>query len=166
MPLDIVRQVRAADLLLAFEQELHVQRKGAFLGHERLGGLEHHVHRALVVGGAAPAHDIAVDGQLERGSTPVGCLTRRLDIVVPVDQDRRRAGSAEPFAADDGVTGRLLDPAAGEGQLASQPARSGQHGGGVGIAADARNRHELAQLAYVAAVVGGKRQAAWLRPLA
>ena len=50
---DVGRQVRAADLLLALEQELHVQRQPAALRQHRLEQRQHQQDRALVVGDAA-----------------------------------------------------------------------------------------------------------------
>src|SRR5690242_11201842 len=91
-------QVRAADLLLALEKELHVERQAALLGEERLHGLEHDVDRALVVRDAPATGGAAVHGQLERRGVPLGLIAGRLHVVVPVDEDGRRAGSAEPRA--------------------------------------------------------------------
>src|SRR5258708_31098745 len=106
------RQVRAADLLLALEQELDVERQAALLPGECLGGLQDDVDGSLVVGRAPPAHDIAVDGQLERRAVPVGEVAGPLDVVVAVYEDRRRPGGTNPFAPDQGMTLGPPPPAA------------------------------------------------------
>jgi hypothetical protein len=150
------RQVRAADLLLALEQELHVEREAALLGQEGLGDLENDVDRTLVVGRAPAAHHVAVCGQLERRTHPLGQVAGGLHVVVPVDQDGRRTVGAEPVAPDHRMAVGLLQAAAGEGQLPGQPSGGGAHGLVGGVPADARHRHVLAELAQVAGVAGVK----------
>ena len=119
-----------------------------------LGGLEHHVDRALVVGDAAAARHVAVDVQLERGSEPLGLVPGGLHVVVAVDQDGRRPGRAQPLSQHHRMAVGLHDPAAGEVQLRGEPLRGGAHRGGVGVPADAGHGDVLGQLAQVAGVAG------------
>jgi hypothetical protein len=147
------RQVRAADLLLALEEEPHVERQAALLVQERLGGLEHDVDRALVVGRAPAPHDVAVHAQLERGSLPLGQVAGGLHVVVPVHQDGRRPGGAEPLAPYHGVAAGGHQPGAGEGELPGQPLGRGGHGAGARVAANARDGHIVAELSQVTDIV-------------
>ena len=91
-------EVRAADLLLALDQEADVERQPALLRKESFGHLQRHEHGPLVVGRAAGVDATVADARLERGSRPLGLVAGRLHVVVAVDEDRRRAGDAEPFA--------------------------------------------------------------------
>ena len=116
-------QVRAADLLLAFDEELHVEREPAAL---RDRGPEHRhdqEDRSLVVGDAATAGDVAVDGQLERRGQPLGVVAGRLHVVVAVDENGGGAGGAEPFAADDRVAVGRLDPAGRRSRVGRRSSR-------------------------------------------
>ena len=80
----VVGQVRAADLLLALDEELHVQRQSAPLRDRRPQHRDDQVDRPLVIGRAAAAGYVtvlgAVDGEQERrgqplDSSPVGCTS-------------------------------------------------------------------------------------------
>jgi hypothetical protein len=153
---DARRQVRAADLLLALEQELHIQRKRALLGEKGQRGAEDDVHRPLVVGRAAPADDVADAGELERRRVPFGQVTGRLHVVMPVDEYGRRPGGSEPLAGDDGVAAGRQDPAPSKGQLPGQPVGGGAHGRRAGVPAHARYCDKLGKLAQVARLVGVK----------
>ncbi len=150
------REVRAADFLLALEEELHVERKTALLGQESLSGFENDVDRPFVICRPAPAHDVTVHGQLERGRDPLGQVTRGLHVVVPVDENGRRPGGAEPLALDDGMAIGLHHAAVCEPQLLSQPLRRGMHRGGCRVPAHARHRDELGEFPQVADIIGIK----------
>ena len=81
-----------AALLLALEDEAHVERRPA-LGVERgLVGLEQAEHLALVVRGAAGVQPAVAHGGLERRAGPLLERVGRLHVVVAVDQQRRPAG--------------------------------------------------------------------------
>jgi hypothetical protein len=143
-------QAGAADLLLPFDQEADVERQPADLLVEGLGDLEGDEDRALVVRGAARIDASVVNRRLERRRLPVGLVPGRLHVVVPVDEDRRRPGGAQPFTEHNGVTARLHDPAAGERELACNPLGGCPHVGAMGglgtHAGDPEELHELAQV--------------------
>ena len=78
---DEVVEVRAADFLLALDDELHVHRQAAVLLHVRLDRLEVHEDLALVVGRAARV-DLAVADRsprtaatAQRSSGSTGCTS-------------------------------------------------------------------------------------------
>jgi hypothetical protein len=114
-------EVRAADLLLALDQEADVERKRAFLRKEGFGHLQSHEHGALVVGRAAGVDATLADGRLERGSRPLGLVAGRLHVVVAVDEDRRRAGDAESFAEHDRMAVGRDDASVCERELRGDP---------------------------------------------
>ena len=152
VPGHIVRQVRTADLLLALEEELHVQRQPAFLVEERLGRLQDQVDRALIIAGPAAAHHVAVDGQLERRRVPLGQVPGGLHVVVAVDQDGRCAAGAQPLSPDDGMPTGLGHPATGEAELVRHPLRRSAHRLRGGVPADTRDGDQAGQLGQVAVV--------------
>ena len=98
---DEVVEVDAADLLLALDEELDVERQAAVLLQMGLDRLDVHEHLALVVGGAARVDLAVADGRLERRAGPEVHGIDRLHVVVAVEQDRRLAGRVEPVAVDD-----------------------------------------------------------------
>ena len=85
-------------LLLALEQERHVDRRRAADRPERLDRVEVHHELALVVGDAAPDEPAVAHERLERRVLPQVERVDGLHVVVAVDDHRRR-------------TGRLVDPA-------------------------------------------------------
>ena len=95
------REARAADLLLALDQEADVQWQRAGRRDERFRDLQGHEHRALVVGRAARVDSPVTDARLEWRRRPLALVAGRLHVVVAVDEDRRCAGRAEPLAEDD-----------------------------------------------------------------
>ena len=160
---EVGRQVRAPDLLLALEEELHVQRQSALLLEEGLRDLEHEVDGPLVVAAAAAAHDVAVDGELERWGRPLGEVSGGLHVVVAIDQDRRGLGPTEPVGAHHGVALGGHHVPVGERQLRGEPLRRSLHGRGARVTADARDgdvRRELGQVVGVVRVKGehGRRR--------
>ena len=93
-----------------FEDDLDVDRQRAGLLQMRLDRLEVHEHLALVVGRAARVDLAVADGRLERRRLPEVQRVDRLHVVMPVEQDGRRACGAQPVAVDDGMPGRLDQP--------------------------------------------------------
>ena len=67
------------------------------------------VDLALVVGGAAADQPMAVDHRLERAVRPQLERVDRLDVVVAVDEDGRRALGVQPVAVDDRMAAGLAD---------------------------------------------------------
>src|SRR2546428_5895070 len=102
-------EVRAADFLLAFNQESQIARQlcaGLEIGFD---GLEMSEVLAFVVAGAASKQRPAFDPRLERRTFPQLERFRRLDVVVAVDQKMRAIflSFCEGFSEDDRVAGRL-----------------------------------------------------------
>ncbi len=160
------RQVGAADLLLALEEELDVEGQSALLVHEGLGHLEHDVDGALVVARPTAAHDLVLHRQLERWGDPLREVAGGLHVVVAVHQDRRCAGPAQPVRAHHGVSIGGDDTAAGEGELRRQPLGGRLHRLRGRVPADARDRDVAGQLGKVGVVVRvkgehGRRRSRW-----
>ncbi len=125
---DEVGQVRTTDLLLAFEQERHVERQPPVLGDELPDDFDRDVARALVVGRTATADTVlavvaGVAGQLERRGRPLVRVTDGLHVVVAVHQYRRPARRPGPPGQDDGVPTGLENSDVGEIQPGRQPLR-------------------------------------------
>ena len=121
------------------------------LGVERLGDLQGDEHRPLVVGRAAGVDAAVAHGRLERRRLPLRLVSRRLHVVVAVDENRRRPWRSEPLGEHDGVAAGLDDAAAGEVELLHEPRGRGAHRIATGVvAADARDLEEARQLAQVA----------------
>ena len=89
---DVGFQVRAADLFLAFDQELDVHRQAAAGLEPGFGGLEVGEHLPLVVGRAAGVEVAVADGRLERGGEPGLERLGGLNVVMAVDEDGGLAG--------------------------------------------------------------------------
>ncbi len=106
---DEVVEVGAADFLFALEQDLHVDRQASLLLEMRLDRLEVHEDLALVVGRAAGVDLAVAHGGLERRRRPQVERIDWLHVVVPVEENRRRAFSAEPFAVDNRVAWRFFE---------------------------------------------------------
>ena len=124
----------------------------------RLDGLEVHEDLALVVGRAARVDLAVADGGLKRRRLPELDGIDRLDVVVAVEEDRRRAFGAEPVAIDDGVAGRFEEPDIGQADaahLVGRPFGAAAHiAGMLRQRADARNREVSLQLLDVAVTIG------------
>ena len=103
-------RLRGADFLFAFEDDLDVHRQAAVLLQVRLDRLEVHEDLALVVGRAARVDLAVAHRRLERRRLPQVERIDRLHVVVAVEEDRRRAGGAEPVAVDDREARRLDQP--------------------------------------------------------
>ena len=97
---DVRLDVLAAGLLLAFEQELHVDRQLAGGLQQALDGFDLDVDLALVVAGAARVDVVAAHFGLERRRLPLVQRIGRLHVVVAVEQERRLARRAQPFRVD------------------------------------------------------------------
>ena len=131
---DEVVEVDAADLLLALDEELDVERQAAALLQVRLDRLDVHEHLALVVGGAARVDLAVAHGRLERRAGPQLDRIDRLHVVVAVEEDRRLAGRVQPVAVDDRVAGRVDQPdvlQAGRPQRLGRPLGGAAHVAGV-----------------------------------
>ena len=89
VPADQERQVLGARLLLALDQDLDGHRRLAFPGPHR-GRV--HDDTALVVGRPAPVQTPVPHLGLERRARPLLERSLGLDVVVCVEQDRRRSG--------------------------------------------------------------------------
>ncbi len=100
-------QVLAADLLLALDHHLDVDRQPPVRLHVRFDGLQMHEHLALVVGSSAREEIAVAHRRLERRRGPLLDRIHRLHVVVAVDEDRRRTRSAEPLAVHDWMPWRL-----------------------------------------------------------
>lgn len=150
---NVVGQVRAADLLLALEQESDVERESVLLRDELPQDLESDVNGSLVVGDAAPAEAAISHRQLERRGDPLLQVARRLDVVVTVDQHRRRSRRAHPLPGHRRVTARLDDPGVGKVEFAQHPVGGPEHGLPGRIQTHAGDRDVVGELRDVAVVV-------------
>ena len=103
------RKTRAADLLLAFDQHLDVDRQRSAKLQERLRRQDGDEERALVVGGAARIEALSVDRRREWRGEPFVERVGRLHVVVPVDHDGRRPGRVTPFGGHQRMPLRLDD---------------------------------------------------------
>ena len=84
-------------------------------------------HLSLVVGGATAMETAVAQRRLERRRHPLVEGIRRLDVVVPIDQERRRIGSMQPVRRDDRMASRVHDPhmlQADRAQVIGQPCRA------------------------------------------
>ena len=90
----------AAGLLLAFEQEFHVNGQLAGGLQQAFHGLDLNVDLPLVVAGAAREDIVAAHFRLERRRFPFVERIGRLHVVVAVEQDRGFSRRAEPFRVD------------------------------------------------------------------
>ncbi len=119
----------APDLLLALEDELHVDGKLPPLFEHRLHRLDMGEGLAFVVGGAARDQEIPLDRGLEWGALPLLQRLGRLHVVVTVEEDRRLVRGARPLAVDQRVDlGRddlRLHP--GRSKLLGNELRAAQH---------------------------------------
>ena len=150
-------QVGPADLFLAFDHELDVDRQLAGGLEPRLGGFQMREHLALIVGGAAGVEVAVALGRLERGREPRLERFGGLDVVMPVDEQRRLARCGQPFGVDDRVALGFdqlgLEPH--RGQVVAHPdggpARVGVM---IGLGADAGNPDQGLELLFEIASMG------------
>ena len=108
---------------------------------------------------APPGVDLPLTHRrLERRRLPLVDGVHGLHVVVPVEEDGRRALGVQPVAVDDGVAGRLDQPDVLEAdplQLGRRPLRAAGHVGSVvRQRADAGDGEVLGQLPHVAVAVG------------
>ena len=127
-------EVGGPGLLLALEHVAHVDGQPPRGLQPRAGGPQVEMDLTLVVRGAAGEDPAILDPRLERRSDPQVERIDRLDVVVAVDQDRRRAVGMQPVGIDDRVARRgghldvLESPAL---QPVGHERRSGDHVGPV-----------------------------------
>ena len=143
-------QVRAADLLLALDDALEVDRRGAGRPLKGLDRLDVDVGLALVVRGAPGEQVIAGHRRLKGRRLPLLQRVGWLDIIVAVDQDRRRLRAGRQPLGHDHRMSRGGDHLgllkAGGLQFGAQPVCSALHVGLVrGLGADAGYAQELLQ---------------------
>ena len=93
-----------ADFLFALKHHLDVHRQRPFC-QVRLDRLEVQEDLPLVVDRAAGEKLPVPHRRLERRRLPLLQRIHRLHVVVPVDEERRRAFGAAPLAVDDGIPG-------------------------------------------------------------
>ena len=153
-------EMPAADLLLAFEQELDVDRQAPGRGEERLGDDDRNEHRTLVVGDTTAVEPPVAQ---RRGPRRAGPFLERigwLHVVVAVDQHGAMARCAQPLAVDDRMAAgrnRAHLERPGRRHLGGHPARRPVDVGAVRrVGADAGDRGELDQLAEAPIVVRPK----------
>ena len=104
---DPAQRRQAAGLLLALHQHPHVQRQRARL-RELAGHVQQRIEVALVVAGPAGVQALAPDRRLERRRRPLVDGVRRLDVVVAVDEHRRRVLAARAQLAHHQRVARLV----------------------------------------------------------
>ncbi len=97
MTLEELREVRRADLLLAFDEHLDVDRRRVSEGAERP---EVNRDPGLVVRSAATVDAAAALNRLERRGRPGALVPRRLDVVVRVEEHGRRRRRARHLPED------------------------------------------------------------------
>ena len=99
--------VRAADLFLALPEEGQIDRRRAVDGGQRLDRLDERDQVGLHVSRAAGVNPPVAHRRFEGRTLPKVERISRLDIVMPVDQDRRFARRRVPCAEDHWMTGSL-----------------------------------------------------------
>ena len=107
MGADEVFEMRAADLLLAFDEDADVARQPPRLLHVRFDSLEVHEHLALVVGRPAGVELAVAHRGLERRRRPQLQRIDRLHVVMAVEEDRGRPRRAQPVGVHHRVAGRF-----------------------------------------------------------
>ena len=145
-----VAQHLPAALLLALDDEVDVERRHAVGIARGLVGLEQAVDLALVVGGAAAVEAPLAHGGVERRRLPLLERIGRLDVIVPVDEQRGLPRHPRALRPHDGMSFSLDEVhhgAAQAAELVHQP-----HGGAPAVGrmgrerTHARDRKELGQL--------------------
>src|SRR5215467_5669119 len=106
-----------SDLLLALDEEAHVQWQRPVPPPERLRYLERHEERPLVVARPASVDAAVAHRRLERRTLPRRLVAGRLHVVVRVDENRGRARGAQPFGEHERMPRGLDHPTAEEGEL-------------------------------------------------
>ena len=145
-----ILEMRAAELLLALDHQLEVDRQPACGLEIGLRRLDRNQHRPLVVRDAAGVEAVVADLWRERRAEPFLQRVGRLHVVVPVHQDGRLAGRTQPAACHDRVAGgradlHLVEP--GAAHALRHPFRRFLDVCGVGrVGADAGDAGELDQL--------------------
>src|SRR5262245_25628638 len=140
----------AADLLFAFEQELHIDRQPTD-GREEPGRHgDRNQHRAFVVGHASGVETSVAHGRRPRRAVPFLDRVGRLHVVMTVHQYRRLPGRTQPLVVDHRMAagGKRADrQRSSRRELRRDPARGPIDVRCVsGISADARDRCELDEL--------------------
>jgi hypothetical protein len=146
LTLEKIEQHLRAEFFFAFDQETKIDRRPA----GRLDRLQQAEHLSLVVGRAARVQPAIADRRLERRRGPLVERIGRLDVVMTVDEQRRRPRHVGPRAPDDGMrlAAEEFDvPASEPPQLGGHPLRGGAAVGIVsGQRRNGRNAEELTQL--------------------
>jgi len=138
-------QVRAADLLLAFQDPAHATGKLAAEGEQRIDGEEPGREMPLVVADAAADEAVPDSGGLEGRARPELERLGRLHVVMVVDEEGAIAG-AVPFGKDDGesLDAGKLDAEAARAEHVGDERRAVVHA--LPLGRDARLRDETAEL--------------------
>ena len=139
----------AADLLLAFDHELHVDRELAVLAQEPLDRLDQNDDLSLIVGGAARVNVVAANFRFERSGFPFIQWVRRLHVIVAVAEHRRLASCLQPLGIHQRIPvafDKLRVRDAGLDYGVTDPFRRATDiRGVVGVRADAGNTQERFQ---------------------
>lgn len=102
-----VLEMRAADLLLTFDEQLQVDRKCSASGQQAAHGLQVVKHLTFVVDRTPGPTFTVDDDRIERRMGPLIDRVDRLDVVVTVDQyGRGSGGSTGPFRIHRRMSGR------------------------------------------------------------
>ena len=143
-------EVVAPDLLLALDDELHVDGELAGGRDEALDGLGVDVDLPLVVDDAATPEPSVAHGRLEGGRDPLAERVDRLHVVVAVHEQRGLSRRAEPLGENGGMPGRgpHLDAAGAQtSHLRREVVGASPHVRRCGgIARDGRDANPLDQL--------------------
>ena len=99
--------MRAAHFLLAFDEELQVDRQTAPFGPDAASGFDLHQDLALVVGRPSGQQLVADHHRFEGGRRPLGQGVDGLHVVVTIDKD---GGSVRARPQPLGVDGRPAAP--------------------------------------------------------
>src|SRR5258707_664350 len=94
------RQLRAANLLLAFKKELHIDRQGPLALEQGLNAQDRRKHVPLIVSRAACIYAIFDNCGFKGRMIPELQRVYRLSVEMPIDQHRRLARGVEPFSID------------------------------------------------------------------
>ncbi len=152
-----VVEVDAADFLFALDEEPDIDGQAARLLDVRLDRLDVHEHLALVVRRPARVDFAVANRGFKGGRGPEFEGVDRLNVVVPVIQDRRLAWRAKPVAVHHRMTGGVDQRDvlhAGAAQRLRRPLGGTTHVGVVlGQRADARDRQVLLQFVDIAIAI-------------
>src|SRR5690349_20152876 len=109
MCLDEVLEIVASDFLLALSNYHHVHGQPATRLEMRFERFYMEEQLAFVIDRAASINISVADGLLEWRGGPQLERLRRLHVIVPIDQQCRRAGCISPLADNDWVSRRRMN---------------------------------------------------------